>query len=236
MPWQSSRVLYLREISLFARALAVHAVGTARAAQSRVAALACAIGGTSWLLFWRELMAGPRAIGAVCASSHHLATRMAACVDPNVAGWVVELGGGTGVITTALLARGVPPERLIVIERSARLAALLRRRFPDLCVLHGDAAQLGELLASLTGDSGRRGVGQIVSGLPLLSIAEPVRSGILRAGLMALAPGGRLLQFTYAPRCSSPWTRVGLQCQERQWVLANLPPARIDVLVRREAH
>ena len=72
----------------------------------------------------------------------------------------------------------------------------------------------------------------IVSGLPLLSIPSEVRQRILLAGAQVLAPGGRLLQFTYALRGTSPWQTAGLVSGGCERVLANLPPARIDVLER----
>ena len=56
-------------------------------------------------------------------------------------------------------------------------------------------------------------------------------SKIARAiGAAVLAPHGRLLQFTYAMRGPSAWQTAGLVGQARERVLANLPPARIDVL------
>ncbi|MFD2377626.1 class I SAM-dependent methyltransferase [Ottowia pentelensis] len=155
---------------------------------------------------------------------------MAALVDLADEGWVVELGGGTGVITAALLAHGVPAARLAVVEQSDRLAAHLRQRFPAIQVLHGDAAELPALLARLDGADGPVRVRHIVSGLPLLSIPAPARQRILQAGAQVLAPGGRLLQFTYALHGPSPWQQAGLVCQRRERVLANLPPARVDVL------
>ncbi|MDO5691450.1 MAG: methyltransferase type 12 [Pseudomonadota bacterium] len=185
-------------------------------------------------LFLRELVAQPGTVGAICASSPRLASRMAAWVDPAAPGVVVELGGGTGVITAALLARGVAPERLVVIEQSAALAAYLRRRFPLIHVVHGDAAELVGLCQSAGWPSDESGVplpvAFIVSGLPLLSIPLPVRQRILQAGAQALAPGGRLLQFTYALHGPSLWQAAGLVQQGRERVLANLPPARIDML------
>ena len=45
-------------------------------------------------------------------------------------GPVLELGPGTGVITEALLERGIAPERLTAIEYDADFAALVRRAFP----------------------------------------------------------------------------------------------------------
>ena len=188
-------------------------------------------------LFLRALLAQPGTVGALCASSPRLAQRMAAWVDPAAPGLVLELGGGTGVITAALLARGVAPQRLVVVEQSAALAAHLQRRFPHVHVLHGDAAELARLTGAPGWPRDAAGaplaVGCIVSGLPLLSIALPLRQRILHAGAALLAPGGQLLQFTYALRAPSPWQGAGLIGQARQRVLANLPPARIDVLRRR---
>lgn len=186
-------------------------------------------------LFLRALVTQPAAVGAICASSPRLAARMAARVDVSRGGLVVELGGGTGVITAALLARGVPPARLVVVEQSPALAAHLRRRFPGVCVIQGDAAELAQWQAEGSLPAGADGaplpVDCIVSGLPLLSIPLPVRQRILRAGAQALAPHGQLLQFTYALRGPSPWQGAGLSRQSCERVLANLPPARIDVLV-----
>ena len=212
------------------------AVRAARASVARVRrAVGHAVARSPQSLFLRELVTQPGTVGAICASSPRLAARMAAWVDTAAPGVVVELGGGTGVITAALLARGVAPERLVVIEQSAALAAHLRRRFPHIHVVHGDAAELARLAAGA--DWPCRGVDGaplpvqcIVSGLPLLSIPLPVRQRILQAGAQALAPGGRLLQFTYAMRGPSLWQGAGLVGQARERVLANLPPARIDVL------
>ena len=211
------------------------AVRAARASVDRVRrAMDLAVSRSPQSLFLRELVAQPAAMGALCASSPRLAQRMASWVDPAAPGLVVELGGGTGVITAALLARGVAPQRLVVIEQSAALAAHLARRFPQIHVVHGDAAELPCLAESPAWPRDEGGaplaVRCIVSGLPLLSIPLPVRQRILHAGAQVLAPGGRLLQFTYAMRGPSLWQAAGLVGQARERVLANLPPARIDVL------
>ena len=211
------------------------AVRAARAGVDRVRRVVdLAVTRSPQSLFLRELVAQPGTVGAICASSPRLAARMAAWVDPTAPDLVLELGGGTGVITAALLARGVAPGRLVVIEQSAALATHLRRRFPHIHVIHGDAAELAALSQSPFWPRDGAGlplaVGCIVSGLPLLSIPAPVRQRILQAGAEALAPHGRLLQFTYAVRGPSLWQAAGLVGQARERVLANLPPARIDVL------
>lgn len=211
------------------------AVQAARASVARMRrAVDRAVAQSPQSLFLRELMTQPGTVGAICASSPRLASRMAGQVDPAARGLVVELGGGTGVISSALLARGVAPERLVIIEQSEALAALLRRRFPRACVIHGDAAELAQLQAGALLPTNEAGaplpIDFIVSGLPLLSIPPVVRQRIVQAGALALAPRGRLVQFTYALRGPSPWQVGGLARVHSERVIANLPPARIDVL------
>ena len=244
MRLQNNRVVRtpgVRALARLARRQGTGVAGAAlatRAARVGVArvrrAMDLAVARSPQSLFLRELVAQPASVGAICASSPRLAARMAALVGAHRPGLVVELGGGTGVITAALLAHGVPPHRLVVVEQSAALAEHLRRRFPDVCVLQGDAAELSDWHAAGRLPAGQDGLPQpihtIVSGLPLLSIPAPVRQRILHAGAQALAPQGRLVQFTYALRGESPWQSSGLVRQHSERVLANLPPARIDVL------
>ena len=53
-----------------------------------------------------------------------------------------ELGPGTGSVTEALLNRGLREDRLIAIEKSPKMADLLRARFPRARIITGDAFQL----------------------------------------------------------------------------------------------
>ena len=55
------------------------------------------------LLFWRQYISSPLAIGAIAPSSERLARQMIRHLSPG-AGLVMELGPGTGVFTRALLA------------------------------------------------------------------------------------------------------------------------------------
>lgn len=135
--------------------------------------------------FLREWWRNPGAVGAICPSSNRLAERMVQWVQPVPKGWVVELGGGTGTVTAALLRCGVPRRRLIVIERSLSFVRHLRSRFP------GVAATGAALL-----------VNTIVSGLPLRALPAAAAQRITRACARLLAVNGRLIQFTYA--LSSP--------------------------------
>lgn len=174
-------------------------------------------------LFLRELGRDPKSIGAICSSSDQLGTRMARHIELQEDGCVVELGGGTGAITQALLSRGVSANQLIVVEKSRALAAHLCHRFPKVRVIHGDAADMEILM------KGSLPVKAIVSGLPLRSLSKSAVMGITAACLKILHPNGRLIQFTYAPGGISPWLRAGLKKLDSETVWTNLPPARIDV-------
>lgn len=181
-----------------------------------------------WWTFLRELAANPRAIGAACPSSPALARRMVAFVEPGEEALVIELGGGTGVVTAALLHRGVAPERLMVIEQAPNLARLLRERFPRAHVVGGDAAHLRTHLRRWQPRGGRR-VAHIVSSLPLRSLAPETAAAILaEVGGVLTEHGGTFLQYTYA-LASVRHVPPGLQRRGSGVVWWNVPPARVDV-------
>ena len=94
------------------------------------------------LRFFFRWLRKPSQVGAVAPSSAALATALAAEVDVEAPGTVVELGPGTGRVTRALLEAGVDPEKLIAIERDAAFCRLLRERFPAIRIVSGDARRL----------------------------------------------------------------------------------------------
>ena len=95
----------------------------------------------------------------------------------------------------ALLAAGIDPQRLTLVERDGELAAFLRRHFPGLRIIEGDAVRLPRLLA----DSGVERVSVVVSSLPLLSLPAEIVKGIVEGVFQALPRGAALVQFTYGP-------------------------------------
>ncbi len=183
---------------------------------------------SSLILFAREILNNPREIGAACPSSPILARAMANALPTHLNGVVIELGAGTGTITAALLARGIPPEKLLVLERSTNLVKHLREKFPQLQVIEGDAAQLGNYLEKDTK------VAAIVSGLPLRSLPAPIVKGIVNQINHLLHHDGILIQFTYDLR--GEW----FEQQHKQFrraqstiIWRNLPPARVDMFRKR---
>jgi len=178
------------------------------------------------LSFLRRWLQNPKAVGAVVPSGRRLANAMAAQIDLAAPGAVIELGGGTGNITAALLEAGLPLEDLAVVERDPTFANVIAARFPDLRVLQGDAVELRRLLRN----AGIGPVKAIVSGLPMLSIPERVCLRIVSEAMEVLGEDGVLVQFTYGP--ASPvsrriLTRLGLSAQRSNWVVDNIPPASV---------
>src|ERR1035441_5790750 len=96
-------------------------------------------------VFFRSLLRDPLSVGAVVPSSPRLSRLVASSVGEGDS-LVVEVGAGTGSITEALLDRGVRPERLLLFERDAFLAAYLQDRFSRGQVSWGGARHANSVL------------------------------------------------------------------------------------------
>jgi phosphatidylethanolamine/phosphatidyl-N-methylethanolamine N-methyltransferase len=178
-------------------------------------------------LFLKRWLRRPLAMGAVMPSGRLLAAAMAnttKTVLEGRPGHVVELGAGTGEVTKALLAAGIAPDRLALVERDPELAIFLRRHFPGPRIIEGDAARLSRLLA----DHGVASVAAVVSSLPLLSLPAGVVAGIVGGVFEALPRGAALVQFTYGPTPPVPRAlreRLHLAGAHGKRIWRNVPPA-----------
>lgn len=187
---------------------------------------------TDTLSFFRAWVANPLQIAAIAPSSTALARVMTSEISA-ASGPVLELGPGTGAFTRALLARGVRERDLILIEHSADFAVLLRQRFPAARVRHMDAARLATLELS-----DERGIGSVISGLPLLSMKPRKVMAILRGAFDQLRPDGAFYQFTYGPNCPVSrriLDRLGLKAKRIGGTWRNMPPASVYRISRRAA-
>ena len=175
--------------------------------------------------FLRSWIEKPLHVGAVMPSGRLLARTMAQYVDKDAEGPVVELGPGTGAITTALIAHGVDPRRLVLVEYNPGFCALLRDRYPQAKVVQGDAYTLRDTLWNVLSAP----ASAMVSGLPLVIKPMLTRLKLIRDAFAALAPGAPFVQFTYsvAPPIPKSLPGVSTEASERIWM--NLPPARVWV-------
>lgn len=175
--------------------------------------------------FLSGLKRQPKAVGAIWPTGQIMARRMASVVNPACALPVLELGPGTGVITHAILERGLKPGLLHAVEYSPGFASELKLRFPSIHVHQGDAFNLHETL----GEHAELRFDCTVSALPLLNFPAAMREKLIADVLARMAPGRPLIQFSYGPFAPVP-ARPGLWSVERyDFVLRNIPPARLWV-------
>lgn len=183
----------------------------------------------SLVLFAREIIANPRAMGAACPSTLLLARYMASQVPINHGNnIIVELGAGTGAVTIALLERGILPSQLVVIERSLHLVRYINQRFPQIPnIIHGDAANLQQLLTDNHLDSYQ--ISSIVSSLPLRSLEISTKNSISKQFDSVLRAGNLLIQFTYNLRGTCCNFLPKFKCISSRIIWKNFPPARVEV-------
>ena len=178
--------------------------------------------------FIRSWIEKPLTTGAVTPSGRALARTMAAYIDPSRPGPIVELGPGTGPVTEALVAQGIDPARLVLVEFDPTFCRLLRARYPKATVVQGDAYSLKRLLAGLM----QNPAAGVVSGLPLFTKPLRMRLRLLFDALDLMSPGAPFVQFTYnaVPPLPKRLERVSAEPSERVWM--NIPPARVWVYRR----
>lgn len=179
---------------------------------------------SDYVRFLHAWMRRPRQNGSIVPSSQYLGRMMAAQIDPQ-GGHVMELGGGTGALTREIIATGLPPERLEVVEINQAFAHNLRRAFPAVTVLETPAQAVA---AHARGGQG--GYQAIISGLPMLSMSKSLQRAILAEAFKLLMPGGALIQFTYSirpPISAEVYQPLGLSVRRVGHIVRNFPPATV---------
>ena len=179
--------------------------------------------------FLREYFSNPGSIGAVAPSSRILASRMLDGISLEKAATVVELGPGTGALTTGILQRISSDAQFILIEKNPVFLAELRNSFGNLEIVEGDAENLVHLLHQRGIDA----VDVVVSGLPWAAFPETVQQSILSEVHGILAPDGRFVTFAYGGMHLLPRARAFRhlletffdQVERTPLAWRNLPPA-----------
>jgi len=177
------------------------------------------------LLAW---LRGPLRIGTVLPSGPTLARAVAAQVPRDATGPVIELGGGTGALTEALLAAGVAPSDLVVIERDPQLFRYLAGRHRGVAVIEGDATELGTLLGPL----GLTRARAVVSSLPVVWLPTSLQHALLEQSFALLGSRGPFIQVTNRLRSPLPHEAFGLAAERRARIWTNLLPASVWVYRR----
>jgi len=183
------------------------------------------------MLLLREFVRFPFYTAALAPSSPRLAQKMVDSVPLSTAQNVVELGPGTGALTTALLPHLSENAKFLAVELNPTFATEWRRQFPGRQVEVGNVANLRQICKRHDMHS----IDCIVSGLPWSGFPIPLQEAALEEVLALLRPGGQMVTFGYHVAMYMPTGRhfhklVNKRFHKAEvldWEWRNLPPAYI---------
>lgn len=180
----------------------------------------------SLITFWLECLRSPGSIGSIIPSSGTLSRSIAKEVFSCPPGQIIELGAGTGAITETLIDLSECVNKIVIIEKSIRLAEILRSKFFGIKIECCSAAEIGKL------DIDDALPVTIISSIPFRSLKRQEKNEIVSAisNIHQKAKMFRLIQYSYlfSPPFSPPH---GLRWRKGGVVFSNIPPARIWILV-----
>lgn len=180
------------------------------------------------LKFFKGWIDKPKAVGSIIPTSSVTARRMASIIDTGSGLPVLEVGPGTGVITTAILRHGVKPENLYTVEYSHDFVVHLRRNYPGVNVIEGDGFDLDKTL----GESSALTFDSVVSGVPLLNFPVGRRIAYLDNLLKRIPYGRPVVQLTYGPKSPIPPGLGDYTVEHFHFVLRNIPPTQLWIYRR----
>ena len=172
----------------------------------------------------------PLSVGAIATASPTLVSKLVAHVDSGHR-VVVELGAGTGVITSALFDKGIESQRLISIEIDKTLAAIAQKNLPQqVDVIVGDALNLDTFFDEDQVDC-------IVCSLPLTFFSEQDLDKLFLGIRIVLKDRGIFIFYLYRTgvwihRYKKVTNKVGIYfplVSQNKTIWQNLPPARVIV-------
>lgn len=179
---------------------------------------------SDFLLFLGKFLRQGTAIASLAPSSRWLSRATVGNIDWARARVIVELGAGTGPITRVLDENAHPDCRLIVLERDADFAGILRDRFPsrlNLEIVEGDVRDLEAILAA----RGIEKVDHVISGLPVPSFPVELRQSLFEVVRKVLEPTGTFNQITEMPLVYWPLYRKVFRDVRFVFEPRNFPPA-----------
>jgi phospholipid N-methyltransferase len=181
---------------------------------------------TERLLFAVNFFRHPFMLGSIWPSSRYLVDEVLRPIDWERAQVIVEYGPGVGTITTEILRRMRPDAHLVAIETNETFVKFLTSSFSDprLHVANESAADVSAILKKLQLPPAQ----YVVSGIPLGSMPEALRSHIVARTREALAPGGQFLVYQFTSRVLPVLQRT-FQDVSRSMEKRNIPPAHLFV-------
>ena len=179
--------------------------------------------------FLRAAIRNPQRVGAISPSSPRLAGLLASVVPTVGDPVVVELGPGTGAVTSAIAARLPRDARHLAVELDPAMAAFLRREHTGVDVITADAGDLVDVLAGLQIST----VAAVIGGIPWSLLSSGSQEHILQQIAEVIGSDGVFTTFAYAHARALPSARgfrralegIFAEVQVSRLVWQNLPPA-----------
>ncbi|MBK7709354.1 MAG: methyltransferase domain-containing protein [Acidobacteria bacterium] len=144
--------------------------------------------------FLQAFLKNPLKVGSIAPSSPELAAAMIAGMKPERDNIVLELGVGTGAITKFLQEIIPDEESYLGIELDRDLVRSLKRNYPDLKIVCGNACET----VSIHQRSGLGKVGFVICCLPFVSLPNEVGDKILSEIDLLMQNGCTFRTFQYA--------------------------------------
>ncbi len=135
----------------------------------------------------------PATMGAIAPSSPRLGAVLASVVPRTGEPVVVELGPGTGAVSAVIAEKLPAGARHLAVELDPNMVEFLRRTHPELEVVQGNAADLGELLA----ERGIAKVDAVICGLPWALFDDATQTALLREISRVIGDHGAFTTFAY---------------------------------------
>lgn len=173
--------------------------------------------------FFKGWQRDKKGVGALLPTSSITARRMADVIDTSSGLPVLELGAGTGVITKAILERGVAPYDLVSIEYASHFCDLLRKRFSGVDIRNGDVFELDTVLADRRGQI----FDSVISAVPMLSFPLERRITLMKDLLSRIPRGRPVVQITHGPMSPLPAMPEIYTIAHFDFIMRNLPPAQL---------
>ena len=173
--------------------------------------------------FFKGWIEGPKNVGTPFPTSAFTGRSMASHIDLTSKLPVLEIGAGTGVITRAILKHGTPANRLYALEYSADFSDCLRKNFPSVNVIEGDAFNLDETLGAHSSNV----FDCVISAIPLLNFRPSERVDYIESLLDRIPMGRPIVQVTYGPLSPVPKGTGSFVATRADFVFRNVPPAHI---------
>lgn len=165
----------------------------------------------------------PGNMGTLIPSSRFLARRMMNAADISHAKVVLELGAGTGAITTELMKRAHADAQVIILDNNPESIEILRTKLMHsraVTLVHGNALNICEILREHSIEK----VDSLVSSLPYTSLGPELTQQILLKASQVLSPTGHFVAFQYSPAIKKSLEQF-FKIERSEIELRNFPPA-----------